>query len=300
MTHTSINYAYIETTTFCNLRCVGCNRGSVINGLKKMSMIDFDILLSKIKNEPITEAKLMGMGEPYLHPIFWKICEKFRHTFPNAYTISSTNCQYKLNSNFSRSLKYLDMVYLSIDGTEAVYEKLRPRGSWAKIISFLDDLVTIEKHNCKTPVNFTVFKSNIEEIPKVMKLIDFYKLDDIRLNLAQDWDQNTNNIIGYSDEEIEYLRQFKSYFKGKSDWEFSDCFWPKNGLYITTDGNVKTCCMNTGGVNHGNIFKDELENIHNKNSFIQIKDGCSSNNPTQHCVNCSYSTIKHTLKRILA
>lgn len=298
MIHSFINYAYIETTNYCNLKCVGCNRESVVKNLKHMSVLDFNVLLAKINDQPIHEAKLMGMGEPYLHPHFSEICSSFRNTFPKSYIISSTNCQYKLGFNFSESLKYLDMVYLSIDGIGLTYEKLRPPGIWSNIIKFLDDLSSIKRYNCKLPVNFTIFKSNMYEIPEILKIIDFYNLDELRLNIAQDWNESTNSVNDYSEKEIEYLKQFKRFIKGKSIWEYKDCFWPKSGLYITTEGNVKVCCMNTGGLSHGNIFKESLESIRNKNSFVDIKNGCMANIPTDHCVNCSYNTVKNVLDKI--
>ena len=33
---------------------------------------------------------------------------------------------------------------------------------------------------------------------------------------------------------------------GKAIWDFDDCFWVDTGLYVTPEGNVKVCCMNTG------------------------------------------------------
>ena len=68
----------------------------------------------KIENHPISEAKLMGLGEPFLHPKFSEICKMFKEYFPKAFLIVATNCQYKLNENFKNSLKYIDLLYLSL------------------------------------------------------------------------------------------------------------------------------------------------------------------------------------------
>ena len=65
-----ITYAYLETTNYCNLECSFCNRNEVIGPLQHMSVTKFRELMEKIKHHPIEEAKLMGMGEPMLHPIF--------------------------------------------------------------------------------------------------------------------------------------------------------------------------------------------------------------------------------------
>ena len=61
-----IEYAYIETTNHCNLQCSFCNRHEVIGALQHMSVARFTELMERIKHQPIKEAKLMGMGEPFL------------------------------------------------------------------------------------------------------------------------------------------------------------------------------------------------------------------------------------------
>ena len=67
---TPIDYIYIETTNYCNLKCSFCNRDQVIGSLQHMTLFNFQSLLEKIKDHPVKEAKLMGMGEPFLHPNF--------------------------------------------------------------------------------------------------------------------------------------------------------------------------------------------------------------------------------------
>ena len=69
-----ITYAYLETTNYCNLDCSFCNRTEVIGDLQHMPLYQWEKLLDGIKHHPIEEAKLMGMGEPMLHPQFDLIC----------------------------------------------------------------------------------------------------------------------------------------------------------------------------------------------------------------------------------
>ena len=77
-----ITYAYLETTNYCNLDCSFCNRTDVIGPLKHMSLENWGKLLDGIKHHPIQEAKLMGMGEPFLHPQFDEVCRMFKEVFP--------------------------------------------------------------------------------------------------------------------------------------------------------------------------------------------------------------------------
>ena len=85
---------------------------------------------------------------------------------------------------------------------------------------------------------------------------------------------------------------------GKSKWNFDECFWVKEGLYVTVEGNVKVCCMNTGARPVGNIFTDTIENIHNSNDFQNIKNGCLTKCPTSHCKNCSYKELTPILSHL--
>ena len=48
-----------------------------------MSLDDWEKLLDGIKHHPIEEAKLMGMGEPMLHPQVDEVCRMFKETFTN-------------------------------------------------------------------------------------------------------------------------------------------------------------------------------------------------------------------------
>lgn len=295
-----IEYAYIETTNHCNLQCTFCNRHEVIGTLQHMPVSRFKRLLEKIKDHPIHTAKLMGMGEPFLHPQFDEICKLFKEYFPDAFLIVATNCQYKMTPWFEESLKYIDMLYLSIDGYEDSYELYRPPSKWWKLIRFLDDLKDKDRHGCRIVVNYVVNPGNVDDIQKVHDhILVPYELEQLRLNIAQDWSEDRSMPGGYSQEQLQYLRDnWKADIQGKGDWEYSDCFWVKNGLYTTVEGRVLACCMNTGADEFGNIFMDDIENIHNTPEWLKLKKGCAENNPTNHCKNCSYKELVPMLKEL--
>lgn len=295
-----IEYAYIETTNHCNLQCTFCNRHEVIQKLQHMSVDRFRSLMKRIAHHPIHTAKLMGMGEPFMHPQFDEICRIFKETFPNAFLIVATNCQYKMTPWFEESLKHIDMLYLSIDGYKDSYEKFRPPSKWNKLIRFLDDLKTKDRHGCRIVVNYVVNPGNVDDIQKVHdNILIPYKLEQLRLNIAQDWSEDRSMPGGYTQEQLEYLREnWKDDIQGKSEWNYSDCFWVKNGLYTTVEGRVLACCMNTGAKEFGNIFADPIEVIHDTQAFIELRHGCETNNPTDHCKNCSYKELVPMLKEL--
>lgn len=303
-----ITYAYLETTNHCNLKCSFCNREEVIGALNHMPLKKWGKLLNQIKHHPIEEAKLMGMGEPMLHPQFDDVARMFKETFPKSFVIVATNCQYPIKKNsrmgkrFENSLKYLDMLYLSIDGYKEHYERDRAPAKWDRLITFLEDLQHINRGNCEIVVNYVVNKYNVDDIPKIEKLMEKYNLQTLRLNIAQIWDpdkkiEDEDEIWGYSSDQLDYLKKnYKDKIKGRSPWDWKDCFWVKKGLYTTVEGHVKVCCMNTAAEPLGNLFLEDIDDIRASEDYQKIAKGCSSGSPTDHCKNCSYKELSPLLQ----
>lgn len=295
-----IEYAYLETTNYCNLDCSFCNRKEVIGNLQHMEVSKFIELIDSLKHHPIKEAKLMGMGEPFLHPEFHEICRIFKDAFPEANLIVATNAQYRIKSNFTESLKYIDVLYLSIDGYKESYERDRAPAKWSKLEQFLSDLKEVDRHKCDIVVNYVVNPNNVADIPLIEQLAFSNDLGELRLNIAQDWSEDNTMPGGYTESQLNYLRSnYRHGIKGKSPWEWSDCFWVKNGVYTTVEGNVKVCCMNTSTKPLGNIFEQTIEEIHSSLEYDEIRLGCANNEPNKHCANCSYKELSPLLDKLI-
>ena len=89
---------------------------------------------------------------------------------------------------------------------------------------------------------------------------------------------------------VTYQRSL-AHIKGKSKWDFEDCFWVKEGIYTTVEGHVKLCCMNTGAKPFGNLFEQSIDEVRLSEDYQNVKLGCDTNNPTSHCINCSYKEL---------
>ena len=292
-----ITYAYLETTNYCNLACSFCNRDEVIGPLKHMSLENWGKLLDGIKHHPIQEAKLMGMGEPMLHPQFDEVCRMFKEVFPKCKLIVATNCQYNINDKFRECMKYIDMLYFSIDGYKESYERDRAPAKWKKLMRFLDQFKLVDRYDCEVVVNYVVNAYNVQDIEKIDNLRKENNLGKLRLNIAQIWDAETKMsddiaTSGYTEEDLNYLREnWNKQIMGKSKWDFKDCFWVNNAIYTTVEGNVKMCCMNTGAKPFGNLFENSIDEIRLMDDYQNVKKGCQTNNPTSHCQNCSYKEL---------
>ena len=294
-----IKYAYIETTNYCNLRCITCNRQDVIGPLRHMLLDNFSQLMAKLADQPIQEAKLMGMGEPFLHPQFSAITRKFKKTFPDAKLISATNAQYILTQNMVDAMKYIDMLYISIDGAHENYERMRPPAKWDKLIRFLEKLQSVNRYNCDIVVNYTISPGIVYDIPIIEELAREYNLGEVRLNLVQNWSEDENTTTDYTEAELNFLDKYKGKIKGKAPWTWSECMWVKEGFYSTVEGNVKVCCMNTAAKSLGNIFENSLDEIFKSREFKAIRWGCKTDEPTNHCATCSYKELSPLLERYI-
>lgn len=300
----NLTYAYIETSSYCNLNCSFCNREEVVGVPTNMTLENFAVILDKLKRHPIKEIKLMGMGEPFMHPKFSEICRLTRETFPSAKIISSTNCQYNFNANVKRALSYIDVLYLSIDGHKESYERFRKPSKWSKLITFLGHLRNNKVSTCSLAINYTVNPENVFDIPRVEQLLSKFDLDELRLNVVQNWNETESAeklISGFSNEQLSFLKdKYQHLIKGKAEWDYPDCFWVKNGIYVTANADVKICCMNTSAEPIGNLLTDVSTSlIHSRNSFISIRNGCETNSPTKHCAQCSYKELIPVLSKLL-
>lgn len=297
-----ITYAYLETTNVCNLDCRYCNRRDVVKQAKHMSLEDWDIVLNKLSSQPINEAKLMGLGEPFFHPHFPEVCRRFKETFPSAFVISATNCQFKLDDNFVKSLPFIDLLYLSVDGYEQSYEKNRDGAKWSRLIEFLNDLSLIDVAKTRITINYVVDSNNFRDIEKIHKLVSrkYCFIEEVRLNIAQWWNEGEEIQIEMGEEFYSTLVKYKQNVKGKAPWTFSDCFWPVRGFYMDVNGDVKICCLNTSTKSIGNMFEFTVEDILTAPKRLQVANECRMNTPGAHCRKCDYKRLSLTLERIFA
>ena len=109
-----IEYASFEVTSYCNLNCSFCNRDEVIKNPKHISVDSWTYILEKLKSHPIREAKLQGLGEPFMHPDFAKLCKIFKEYFPESKILTATNCQYRITENFTSALKSTFSAYTEL------------------------------------------------------------------------------------------------------------------------------------------------------------------------------------------
>jgi MoaA/NifB/PqqE/SkfB family radical SAM enzyme len=201
-------------------------------------------------------------------------------------------------------MKYIDMLYFSIDGYKEHYERDRAPARWSKLMKFLEQFKSVDRLDCNVVVNYVVNAYNVHDIPKIDELRKEHNLGELRLNMATIWSgdelmADDMATSGYKQEDLDYLRQhWNKQIMGKSKWDFPNCYWVQDGLYTTVEGHVKMCCMNTGARPFGNLFMNTIDEIREMEDYQNVKKGCETNNPTSHCKNCSYKEIAPMLAHL--
>jgi len=146
----------LSLNNYCNLGCSYCYMSSKsIEEGKNLSMEDFNLLLTKMKNSRVLQIALGG-GEPTLHPHFAEILKKIRlkgGVVPN-YT---TNGSYLTKEIINASRKYCGAVAIS-------YSEER----FDETIEATKKLVS---HGIQTNMHLVLLKSRI---PKLSEITEQY------------------------------------------------------------------------------------------------------------------------------
>lgn len=304
----TISYLVLEANSSCNLACAYCNRQKLESeGLrepKNLTLAELDQIAGKFKNCAIDTIKFEYLSEPMLHPQFHLLAERLRSHFPRAFTIIATNLQYALpKTSFLKTLPFVDMIYLSIDGVGEIYEKARAGAKFDKLIRSLEDIqaaVDEKTRKTKLHINFTLSPQNYRTLPQVYELQKKYGLASVRINLAQNWNEEELNQLQFGEEIVRFLEPYRHDVKGVGGWDYKDCYWPFNGIVLDVFGDIRQCIINTSMKPIGNIFKDDIEKIYNTSlEFAEARRSLGENKAAKACRNCDYKHLSPILSRIL-
>jgi MoaA/NifB/PqqE/SkfB family radical SAM enzyme len=191
-------------TFVCNFECAHCSAD--IDNTKADKDASTDLVL-----KVLTELKDLGGqrlsftgGEPLTRKGINEILNKA--TKDNFYVSLTTNGWHV--DRYLEQLKNIDLLILSLDGTEEVHDFIRrKKGSYKKVI---ESIKTAKANNIPVLVNTTVMNSNAEDIPKLSKIlkelnvnwtIDLY-LDNTNLkkwqtgsNISRPTEELLNNVL---------------------------------------------------------------------------------------------------------
>lgn len=224
----------IETTNFCNAKCIMCPHTIMKRPQKIMSEDIFNQIIKRLIQEKIKPNAfiLNGFGEPLIDTQIINRIKIIKTTFPKS--------KLKFYSNFNLATSKLihnlvssglDEINISLNGYNSLtYQKVM-KIDYQKTISNLKELIKINrKHNSplKIRISMTLVKHNETS---VKKFIDKWSnlVDSVSVNKVHDYHGNVSN----------QANKFKINFHKKT----FPCRYIWDTIPIDVDGNITLCCL---------------------------------------------------------
>lgn len=146
----------IDSTNFCNLKCIMCARRFMTRPKKNMSFNLFRKIIDEIADEsPSARVWMAFYGEPLLlrDTILWMIHYAKSRGLKNVLMNTNGNL---LTAEISKGLieSGLDELVIGVDAfTPENYQKIRVGGNYEKVLENINELLKIKKHlNKNTPI----------------------------------------------------------------------------------------------------------------------------------------------------
>lgn len=157
----------IETTAYCNLKCILCPHSSLKREKGNMSMDIFKKIIDETMFvSPKTGIWLAIMGEPLMQSNSLVHMIKYAK-YKGIESVNLNTNAMLLNTQISKDLvaSGLNKIFISIDGFKsATYESIRIGGNYNILINNIDDFLTINNNKMEIFVQFVVMKENETEM----------------------------------------------------------------------------------------------------------------------------------------
>ena len=282
-------YVQLEPTIRCNYDCSGCTRLTALKDRKlDISVNEVQKILQLIPT--LKKIKLMGLGEPFLHPEYEKILKLFREKKLRLWSISNGSLLFRERH---RNLvhNYYEDITISLDTTDAKeFSEIRAGGPGLERILNTIRILIKERNegysNISVGIAFAVGHMNYKKINQSYDLALDLGVDYMHITSIENWtikgQPSYSRYASYAASSRKLQKEIdKSVLKlrGKllakgiisgyknSSLRLNNCHWPFNGLNITVEGIATPCCIRMDPKVH------EMENLLKLNNFEDLWNG---------------------------
>ncbi len=315
---------YIEPTSRCNEFCQQCPR--TLLSREDDRDLSFDNFRAIVDQFPVLERVVLhGLGEPLLNKDLPRMVRYLKER--GTYVLFNSN-GILLNEKRGQALidAGLDEYRLSMDGaTREMYAHVRGVDAFDKIWRNVRAFRALQKaQNALKPVVslwFTAMRENLHELPQLIDLASEAEVPEVymqRLVFFEEGLADSKQALfrRSSAEELALVRQCEQTCKergikfsaagsatpldslirdfGERPW--SGCGRPYTLTYITSSGNVLSCCFAPFGHKSareykeervlGNIFQEPIEAIWHGARYEEFRRAFESEHPAKHCSQC--------------
>ncbi|GCE05687.1 radical SAM protein [Dictyobacter aurantiacus] len=315
---------YIEPTSRCNEFCQQCPRTFLSR--EEDRDLPFDDFRRIVDQFPVLDRVVLhGLGEPLLNKDLPKMVRylKDRGTYvlfnSNGIALTEARGQALIDAG-------LDEYRLSMDGsTRETYAHVRGVDAFDKIWRNVSAFVKLQQAQdaSKPAVSlwFTAMRENLPELPGLVEKAYENGIREIYLQRLVYFEQGlaaSKQALFHRalPEELAIIRRTQELcqergirFKaagaaspvesvvrdfGERPW--SGCQRPYTLTYITSSGNVLSCCFAPFGHRSakeyreervlGNVFQESIEQIWHGERYNQFRNAFESDHPARHCAQC--------------
>lgn len=271
-----IEFAWIEVTTKCNLKCIHCYDESSIVCTQKMSLEDYKLVINELKSIGVKKVQLIG-GEPFiigdsLKSMLSLACENFENVeiFTNGTLLNNDWADFIKNNGIKVALSvysYNAAEHDKITGhigshklTNNAIRLLHAKGIKYRVCNVLMNGLSLGEKNTEL-----YDLSNTKDIVRLAGRADMSLLSKelIRKKLI-------------TKESFSYKLNPSLFHKLRTE---HNCFGSK--LYISADMEVYPCVMERR-ISHGNLKNSNLNNLLKEFIFLLGKDNINE------CKDCEY------------
>lgn len=255
----------VELTNACQLRCPHCDaQHPAIRGKAGyMSEQTFALLLAQLRALRLRNLRVIGGGEPLLHPQFASWAPRLRG-LASLVTLT-TNGQRLTPDNSAAALQALDVIEVSVASDNAAgFARSRTGGNFEELLANLIRLRALRgRMRSTTAIHIRVMLRPSEQ-PIVDRLLAFWRrYGDV---------VSTQRLQDYFDEHGDV------FVRGHVE-EHPPCVLPFRALGVSWDGSVPLCrvsafqCGTPDGLVLGNIHQATLAEIWQSALLRQYREG---------------------------
>ena len=315
---------YIEPTSRCNEFCQQCPR--TLLSREDDRDLTFEKFRYIVDQFPVLERVVLhGLGEPLLNKELPQMVRylKERGTYvlfnSNGIVLTPKKGQALIDSG-------LDEYRLSMDGaSRQTYARVRGVDAFEKIWRNVRAFIAMQKEqNVGKPAVslwFTAMRENLHELPELIELAAENGVPEVYLQRLVYFEQGLAHskqalFRRATQEELDIVRRAEQMCKergirfnaagsatpveslmrdfGERPW--SGCRRPYTLTYITSSGNVLSCCFAPFGHRSakeyyeervlGNIFQEPIEAIWHGPRYEAFRRAFESEHPARHCSQC--------------
>ena len=258
---------YIEITNACNLNCSFCIKNK--KKTKYLTIDEFKTIINKIKTHT-KEIYMHILGEPLMHP---NIIEFINYANKENLLVNITTNGYLIEK--LTNVNNIHRLNISIHSYNEKY-KVNLEEYLNNVFNTIDNL----KENTFVSIRLWVKNKNTNYILDYINNRYNTNITTIEENTKT---KITNNLIIDTFHEFTWPDLNNNYYS-----EVGKCYGLINHIGILSDGTIIPCCLDTEGIiNLGNIYKEELENVLEKeivkNMIYNFKQGRKCQELCKHC-----------------